>query len=93
MHVRAVRFTDVSPEKVDMILDRVDGEGPPEGAPVTQMQLLHDEEQRTAVVLQFYDSAEDMERGDAVFAAMDAGETPGARASVDRCVMKVNVHA
>lgn len=93
MHVRAVRFTDVSPKQVDMILDRVGDEGPPEGAPVTQMQLLHDEEQRTALVLQFYDSADDLRRGEEVFAAMDAGDTPGTRASVDRCEMKVHVHA
>lgn len=94
MHVRAVRFTDVSPDRVDSLLERIDeNEGPPEGVPATAMQMLHDAEQGTAIVLQFFDSAEDLQRGEAVFDAMDAGETPGARASVDRCVMKVNVHA
>lgn len=90
MHVRVVRFTDVAPDRAAAIADRIeDAGGPPPGAPSTGVQLLYDEDQRTAVVLQFFDSADHMAVGERVFAAMDPGETPGTRASVDRCVQKV----
>jgi hypothetical protein len=50
---------------------------------------LFDEAQGTAVVLQHFESAEDMETGGKVFSAMDSAETPGTRASVDMCEVKL----
>jgi len=89
--VRVVRFTDVDPERVKGVLARVEeSEGPPEGIPTTGLQVLLDENQRTAVVTQFFDSEEDMRVGDEKFAAMDPGETPGTRASVDMCELKLD---
>ena len=90
MHVRVVRFTDVSDEKVERLLARIEaGDGPPPGVPATGIKMLHDESQGTAVVLQFFETAEDMAAGDRVFAAMDPAETPGTRASVDMCEVKL----
>ena len=43
-----------------------------------------DRDQGTAVVLQFFDSAQDMADSEAAFENMDRGDTPGSRASVDR---------
>jgi hypothetical protein len=51
--------------------------------------LLVDEDQGTAVVLQFFDTAEDMSAGDQAFSAMDPSETPGTRVSVDRSELKL----
>ena len=51
--------------------------------------MLHDESQRTAVVLQYFATAEDMDAGAQAFSAMDAAETPGVRASVDMCEIKL----
>lgn len=94
MVVRVVRFTDVDKARVEEIVERVRAaEGPPEGVPSSGLRLLFDEEQRTAVVLQEFASEDDLRTGEAVFAAMDAGDTPGARASVDRCVEAVAVSA
>lgn len=93
MYARVVRFTDVDAEHLQRRLDEGMAEGPPEGAPVTGLQILHDAEQRTAVVLQLFDTAEDMSAGEAVFAAMDPSETPGTRASVDRCEIKMERRA
>jgi hypothetical protein len=91
MYVRVVRFTDVATERVDALLARIEQEdGPPPGIPVTGLQVLLDEGQRTAVVLQLFDSAEDMRAGGEAFAAMDAGETPGRRVSVDACEVKLD---
>ena len=90
MFVRVVRFTDVTPERVQQLIGRIDeNDGPPPGVPATGVQMLFDESQGTAVVLQFFDTADDMREGDKAFAAMDPSETPGARASVDMCEVKV----
>jgi hypothetical protein len=43
----------------------------------------------TAVVLPFFDAAEHMSAGDEAFGAMDPSETPGTRASVDMCELKL----
>lgn len=90
MHVRAVRFTDVSAERMQELLARIEeSDGPPPGVPATGLRVLFDEEQGTAVVLQHFESAEDMEAGGQVFSAMDSSETPGTRASVDMCEVKL----
>lgn len=84
VHVRVVGFTDVTPERVREVLARIDDAGgPPPGVPSRGTQLLFDETQRTAVVLQPFDTTEDMRKGAEAFSAMDPSETPGTRASVD----------
>jgi len=94
MFVRVVRFTDVTKERVDALVARIEeAEGPPEGVPSTGIQLLFDENQGTAVVIQLYDSAEDMKTGDETFRAMDASDTPGTRASIDMCELKLDRRA
>jgi hypothetical protein len=90
MHVRAVRFTDVSAERIDALVAQIDqADGPPPGVPTTGLKLLFDRAQRTAVVLQYFDTAEDMSAGDQAFSAMDPSETPGTRVSVDMCELKL----
>jgi hypothetical protein len=94
MYVRVVRFTDVTSDRVDALVARIqESEGPPEGVPSTGIQLLFDESQGTAVVVQLYDSLEDMRTGDETFRAMDAGDTPGTRVSIDMCELKLDRHA
>ena len=84
MYVRSVRFTDVSAERMQELLARIEeSEGPPPGVPATGLKILFDGAQGTAVVLQYFESSEDMEAGDQAFSAMVPSETPGARASVD----------
>jgi hypothetical protein len=90
--VRTVRFTDVSPEKVDGLVARInESDGPPPGIPATGLQMLVDAQQGTAVVLQFFDTAEDMRAAEEAFDSMDSSETPGTRASVDRCEVKLDM--
>lgn len=90
MHVRVVRFTDVSAERMQELLTRIEGsDGPPPGVPATGLKVLFDDSQGTAVVLQYFENDEDMEAGAKVFSAMDTSETPGTRASVDMCEVKV----
>jgi hypothetical protein len=92
MYVRVVRFTDVSAERVKALLAQIEAaEGPPPGVPVRGIQLLFDEPQATAVVLQHFDTVEAMRVGAEAFAAMDSGETPGTRVSVDMCESKLDL--
>lgn len=57
--------------------------------PTTGLKFLLDEAQGTAVSLQFCATAEDMAAGAAALNAIDAGETPGTRVSVDACEIKL----
>jgi hypothetical protein len=87
--VRVVRFTDVSAERIAGLLARIESDGPPPGVPTTGLKMLYDEAQGTAVVLQYFATAQDMDAGAQAFSAMDAAETPGVRASVDMCEVKL----
>lgn len=92
MHVRVVRFTDVPRERMEGLQSRVEEQdGPPQDVPISGMQILFDEQQSTAVVIQQFETAEDMRAAETYFDTMDAGETPGQRASVDRCEARLEV--
>ena len=90
MYVRVVRFTDVTPERIQQLVSRIEEQGgPPPGVPTTGLQLLFDEAQGTAIVTQMFDTAEDMREGNQAFGAMDPSDTPGTRVSVDMCELKL----
>jgi hypothetical protein len=92
MFVRVVRFTDVDADRLENMLARIKASGgPPPGVPSTGLTVLADETQGTAVVLQYFATAEDMDAGAKVMAAMDASETPGTRASVDATEQKLEL--
>jgi hypothetical protein len=87
--VRVVRFTDVTAERVQSLVAEIDASGPPPGVPINKLQLIFDEAQGTAVVLQHFDSEEDLRTSAEAFAAMDPSETPGTRVSVDSGELRV----
>ena len=89
MFVRVVRFTDVTAERVQSDVANLNEAGPPPGVPIKKLQLVFDEAQGTAVVLQYFDTEEDLRTGAETFAAMDSSETPGTRVSVDTGELKV----
>jgi hypothetical protein len=94
MYVRVVRFTGVEGERIDSLLARVrESGGPPPGVESTALKILHDSEQGTAVVMQYFPSREALEEGARVFEAMDPADTPGTRASVDACELKLELEA
>jgi hypothetical protein len=84
-----VRFTDVTAERMESVVTRIDNTGPPPGMPIKKLQLVFDEAQGTAVVLQYFDDEQDLRAGAETFAAMDPSETPGSRVSVDTGELKV----
>jgi hypothetical protein len=90
MYARVVRFTDVTPERINEIAAAVEESGgPPPGVDSTGLQLLVDEAQGTAIFVGFFESEQKMQDASAVFEQMDPSETPGTRASVDLCEVKV----
>ena len=61
MYARVVRFTDVDPDHLAGRLADVEGrEGPPVDIPAKGLEILHDPDQRTAVVIQLFETADDM---------------------------------
>ncbi len=89
MYARVVRFTDVDADHIaGRLAEAEEREGPPVDIPAKSVQILHDEEQRTAVVIQMFETAEDMAAAEGPLDAMDSSDTPGTRASVDRCEIK-----
>ena len=94
MHVRVVRFTNVDPERIEGLKARIEERGgPPEGVVSLGVQFLHDPDQRTAVVIQRFASEEDLQTSEQALEAMDPEQTPGTRASVDRCTVAAEVDA
>lgn len=91
MHARVVRFTGVTEETINRVKAQVDeSDGPPPGVRATAMKMFHDAEQGTALFVGFFESEQDMRDADRVFEAMDPGDTPGTRASVDRCEVVID---
>jgi hypothetical protein len=93
MYARVVRFTDVDPDHLAGRLGDAEGDGPPVDIPAKSVQILHDPDQRTAVVIQVFETADDMATAEGPLDAMDPGETPGTRASIDRCEVKAEFSA
>jgi hypothetical protein len=90
VYARVVRFTDVTPETIANVESRVEeSDGPPPGVDSTGMKLFYDESQGTAIFVGFFDSQEKMRAANEVFEQMDASETPGTRASIDQCEVKI----
>ena len=92
MYARVVRFTDVDSDHLDERAKSASEEGPPVEIPAyKKVQILHDPDQRTAIVIQLFESADDMAAAEKALDSMDPGDTPGTRASVDRCEIKAEV--
>jgi hypothetical protein len=92
MYARVVRFTDVDPDHLaGRLADAEPGEGPPVDIPAKGVQILHDPDQRTALVIQLFATADDMAAAEAPLDAMDPADTPGTRVSVDRCEIKADL--
>jgi hypothetical protein len=92
MYARVVRFTDVDPDHLARRLAEAEArEGPPVDIPAKGVQILHDAGQGTAVVVQLFETADDMAAAEAALDAMDPADTPGTRASIDRCEIKAEL--
>jgi hypothetical protein len=81
---RVVTFEDVDAGRMADLQQRMEAGDRPEGMPPVEVIVLHDTDGDRALVLQLFATDDDYRRGEAVFASMPAGDTPGRRASVGR---------
>jgi hypothetical protein len=92
MYARVVRFTDVDPDHLAKRLAEAEArEGPPVDIPAKGVQILHDQDQGTAIVIQLFETADNMAAAEAALDSMDPADTPGTRASIDRCEIKAEL--
>ena len=80
--VRVVSFDGVTQDRLEEMRSEMRDSEPPEGLPAKEIIVLHDADAEKSVVLVFFDSEEDYQRGDEVLSAMPAGDTPGQRSGV-----------
>jgi hypothetical protein len=81
---RVVTFDGVSSDRMAEMQREMEGGERPDNVPAKEVIVLHDPEAEKSVVILFFDTDEDYERGDEALSAMPAGETPGKRASVSK---------
>ena len=79
---RVVSFDGVTRDRIEEMQAEMRDSQPPEGLNPQEIILLHDAGAEKSVVIVFFDSEEDYQRGDEVLSAMPAGDTPGQRTGV-----------
>jgi hypothetical protein len=81
---RVVAFEDVDEAHMTGLQGRLEAGERPDGMPPVEIMALYDATAGRALVVQVFDNADDYARGEAIFAAMAPGDTPGRRTSVTR---------
>ena len=86
MYARVVRFTEVDPDHLAGRLAEIESsDGPPVDIPAKGIQILHDPDQGTAVVIQLFETADDMAAAEGPLEEMDpAGRAPPSTAARSR---------
>ena len=79
---RVVTFDGVSSDRMAEMQREMEGNERPDDVPAKEIVVLHDPEAEKSLVILFFDTDEDYQRGDAALSAMPAGDTPGQRTSV-----------
>ena len=88
---RVVSFDGVTRDRIREMESEMQGSEPPEGLPAKEIIVLHDADADKSVVIVFFDSEEDYQRGDEILSAMPAGDTPGQRTAVARYEVAVRM--
>jgi hypothetical protein len=79
---RVVSFDGVNSERMAEMQREMQDSERPDSVPAKEIVVLHDPEAEKSVVILFFDTEDDYERGDEALSAMPADETPGKRTSV-----------
>jgi len=81
---RVVSFDNVSRDRVEQLKRDISEGQQPEGIPATELVVLHDPEAEKSLVILYFETEADYQRGNEALNAMPAGDTPGERTSVTR---------
>jgi hypothetical protein len=79
---RVVTFDGVSSDRMAEMQSEMEGSERPDNVPAKEIIVLHDPEAEKSLVVVFFETDEDYQRGDEALSAMPAGDTPGQRTSV-----------
>jgi hypothetical protein len=90
---RVVSFDGVSRDRVREMQTEMRDSAPPEGLPAKEIIVLHDAAAEQSLVVIFFDSEEDFQRGDEILGAMPAGDTPGRRTAVAKYDVAIRMTA
>ena len=90
---RVVTFDGVSSDRMQEMRAQMQESERPEGLPASEILVLHDPDAEKAMVVLFFDSEDDYQRGDELLSAMPAEDTPGQRSSVTRYDVPVHMTA
>ena len=81
---RVVSFEGVNSERMAEMQREMQGSERPENVPAKEIVVLHDPEGEKSLVILFFETDDDYQRGDETLNAMPASDTPGRRASVTK---------
>jgi hypothetical protein len=79
---RVVAFDGVSSERMAEMQREMQSSERPNNVPAKEIVVLHDPESEKSLVIVFFETDEDYQRGDEALSAMPASDTPGQRTSV-----------
>ena len=79
---RVVSFDGVNSKRIAEMQSEMQGSERPENVPAKEIVVLHDPEAEKSLVILFFDTDDDYQRGDEALNAMPADDTPGQRTSV-----------
>lgn len=79
---RVVSFEGVNSDRMAEMQREMQGSERPENVPAKEIVVLHDPEGEKSLVILFFDTDADYQRGDEALSAMPASDTPGQRTSV-----------
>ena len=81
---RVVTFDGVSSDRMAEMKREMEGSERPADVPAKEIVVLHDPEADKSLVIVFFESEDDYQRGDQALSAMPASDTPGQRTSVTK---------
>jgi hypothetical protein len=79
---RVVAFEGVSSDRMAEMQRDMEGNERPENVPAKEIVVLHDPVAEKSLVILFFETDDDFQRGDEALNAMPASDTPGKRTSV-----------
>ena len=81
---RVVSFDGVSSDRMAEMQREMEGNERPDNVPAKEIVVLHDAEGEKSLVIVFFETDDDYQRGDEALNAMPTGDTPGQRTSVTK---------
>jgi hypothetical protein len=79
---RVVNFDGVDSDRIAEMQREMEGSERPPEIPAKEVVVLHDPDAEKSLVILFFETEADYQRGDEALNAMPAGDTPGKRTSV-----------